>query len=186
MKKLEDMSLEELWELFPIVLTPHNNCWNQWAKEEISSLKKLLPGYYINIYHIGSTAIKDILAKPIIDIIIEMDNYEHFSHIKPILLSQGYLCMAENEKRISFNKGYTQRGYDRKVFHIHLRLKGDIDEIYFRNYLNLHQDIAKKYEQLKLSIWKKFEHDREGYTNAKFEFVSLYTKQAKLENSKIK
>lgn len=34
-KRLKDMTLEELWELFPIVLTPHNPQWAIWAKEEM-------------------------------------------------------------------------------------------------------------------------------------------------------
>lgn len=29
-KKLSEMSLEELWELFPIYLTEHQDCWSSW------------------------------------------------------------------------------------------------------------------------------------------------------------
>ena len=87
--------------------------------------------------------------------------------------------MNQYENRISFNKGYTSDGYAEKVFHLHLRVKGDNDEIYFRDYLNGHPDIAKEYEQLKLSLWNKFEHDRDGYTDAKTGFVKFYTLKAK-------
>ena len=41
--------------------------------------------------------------------------------------------------------------------------------------------IAKEYEKLKLSLWKSYEYDRDGYTNAKYEFVSEYTQKAKEE-----
>lgn len=41
--------------------------------------------------------------------------------------------------------------------------------------------IAKQYEALKLSLWKKYEHDRDGYTNAKSEFILKYTDIAKSE-----
>ena len=41
-----------------------------------------------------------------------------------------------------------------KVYHIHLRLKGDIDEVYFKNYLIDNPDIAKEYEELKIMLWK--------------------------------
>lgn len=37
---------------------------------------------------------------------------------------------------------------------------------------------AKSYEQLKLDLWKKYEHNRDGYTAAKTEFVEKYTKEA--------
>ena len=39
--------------------------------------------------------------------------------------------------------------------------------------------LAKQYEELKLSLWKKFEHDRDGYTLAKTSFVVEQTDQAK-------
>ena len=32
-KKLSEMSLEELWQLFPIVLTKHQSCWKDWYEE---------------------------------------------------------------------------------------------------------------------------------------------------------
>ena len=33
-KKLSEMSLEELWQLFPIILTEHKDDWSKWYKEE--------------------------------------------------------------------------------------------------------------------------------------------------------
>ena len=173
------MTLEELWELFPIVLTPHNDHWEVWAMEEILSLKNFLKDKISAIYHIGSTAIKGIWAKPIIDILIETENKDDLEDIKSRLTKSGYICMNQYENRISFNKGYTSDGYAEKVFHLHLRVKGDNDEIYFRDYLNGHPDIAKEYEKLKLSLWNKFEHDRDGYTDAKTGFVKFYTLKAK-------
>ncbi len=50
--QLQDLTLAELWELFPIVLTAHNPQWSVWAEEEmrlLSSLKhSLLPKYKNN------------------------------------------------------------------------------------------------------------------------------------------
>ena len=62
---------------------------------------------------------------------------------------------------------------------MHLRLKDDIDEIYFRDYLNAHPYIAKEYEKSKLNLWKKHEHNRDAYTEAKTDFVKKYTELAK-------
>ena len=42
-KKLTEMSLEELWQLFPIILTEHQECWKEWYLEEETLLKKVLP-----------------------------------------------------------------------------------------------------------------------------------------------
>ena len=62
-KTLEDMSLEELWQLFPIVLTSHQDCWKDWYSEEAAALKQLLPAG-TKVHHIGSTAVPGIRAKP--------------------------------------------------------------------------------------------------------------------------
>lgn len=43
-----------------------------------------------------------------------------------------------------------------------------------------HTDIASEYEKMKLKLWKEYEHNRDGYTNAKAEFVKKYTNEAKL------
>ena len=79
--------------------------------------------------------------------------------------------MHQDEKRISLNKGYTENGFAEKVFHIHLRVNGDNAEIAFRDLLNSDEKLAKEYENLKLSLWKKYEHDRDAYTDGKTEFV---------------
>ena len=61
--------------------------------------------------------------------------------------------MLTEEKRISFNSGYTKAGFADKVFHIHLRYIGDNEELYFRDYLREHPQIAKEYETLKLNLF---------------------------------
>ena len=60
--------------------------------------------------------------------------------------------MSESEGRVSLNAGYTPEGFADKVYHIHLRYQGDHDELYFRDYLRDHPQIAKDYEALKLAL----------------------------------
>lgn len=169
-KKLSEMSLEELWQLFPIILTEHKDVWSVWYEEEKEILSSLLPSHAV-IHHIGSTAIKGIWAKPIVDILVEVPSENDLHIVKDILVTNGYICMCQDKKRISLNKGYTENGFAERVFHIHLRIDGDNDEIAFRDLLNSDEKLAKQYEKLKLDIWKAYEHDRDGYTNAKTEFV---------------
>lgn len=79
---------------------------------------------------------------------------------------------------MSFNKGYTSTGYADKVFHIHFHRIGDNDEILFRDHLIAHPEVAEEYEKLKLSLLPKYRNDRDGYTEAKSEFVRRTIKQA--------
>lgn len=182
-KLLKNMTLEELWELFPIVLTTHNHKWADWAKQEIELLSALLNGYNPIINHIGSTAVPDILAKPIVDILVEVSTDIDWQSIKNIMETNGYICMSESEKRINFNKGYTPEGYADKVFHIHFHRIGDNYEILFRDYLITHPDVAKEYEQLKKSLLPNYKNNRDGYTDAKSDFIQRIIQTIQTESS---
>lgn len=165
------MTLDELWELFPITLEPHKHDWIRWAEDEIAHLCTLLSDFSPRISHVGSTAIKGILAKPIVDILVEMPQDSDWNMAQKIMESAGYICMSNSENRMSFNKGYTPEGYAEKVYHVHLHLYGDNDEVFFRDYLISHPEAAKEYERLKLSLLPKYRNNRDGYTEAKTEFV---------------
>lgn len=170
-RNLKDMTLAELWELFPIVLAAYDPDWPEWANEEILELSALLKDYSPIITHIGSTTIPNIQAKPIIDILVELNPDVDWSRIKGRMETAGYICMSNSENRMSFNKGYTPAGYADKVFHIHFHRAGDNDEKRFRDYLITHPEVAKEYEKLKLSLLPKYRNDRDGYTEAKTAFV---------------
>ena len=175
-KRLEDMSLQELWELFPIVLVAPDPTWKKQFREEKKTLEKLLGKKALGIYHIGSTAVGTIVAKPIVDIIVETDDPKAAADI---LAGSGYIVMLRNEDRISLNKGYTVDGYADKVFHIHIRKPGDTDEIYFAKYLTEHADVAEEYGSLKKKLLSQYGRDRGGYTDAKTDFVKAVTERAK-------
>lgn len=178
-KPLTEMTLAELWQLFPIELIPHNPAWADWYQAEAALLRQYLHPEHICIHHIGSTAIPAIWAKPIIDILLEVTDRQTMQRVAAVLVAHGYLQMSANEQRISLNKGYTPQGFADKVFHIHLRLPQDNDELYFRDYLQAHPAIARAYEALKLSLWHRYEHDRDGYTAAKGDFIRRHTQVAK-------
>ncbi|MBQ8537953.1 MAG: GrpB family protein [Clostridia bacterium] len=179
-KKLSEMTLEELWQLFPICLTEHQSLWYEWYAKEEGLLKNDLSSH-VRISHIGSTAISSIWAKPIVDILVEIPKGSQLLDYKALIINSGYICMSQSENRLSFNKGYTENGFAERVFHLHLRYAGDNDELYFRDYLIEFPEAAREYEKLKLSLWKEYEHNRDAYTNAKAELVKKYTKQARMK-----
>ena len=183
-KKLSDMPLEELWQLFPIILTEPDSRWVAWYAEEESLLRSVLPPEFaVKIHHIGSTAIPGIWAKPIVDILVEAVPGADLSLADEAIARAGYRCMARAAARRSYNKGYTEAGFAEKVFHLHLVHAGEQKELLFRDYLRSHPDAAKQYEALKLSLWKPYEHNRDGYTEAKTELVQEILRRAKEENA---
>lgn len=178
--RLSEMTLEQLWQLFPIILTPYNPDWKNWYQEQEKILSGALPAeQVIRISHVGSTAIGTIRAKPTVDILVEVRKDSDLEKIAKLVDGCGYMQMSCQQNRMSFNLGYTENGFAEKVYHLHLRLEGDHDELYFRDFLIEYPETAKEYEQLKLSLWKQFEHNRDGYTEAKTAFVRMVTEKAK-------
>ena len=181
-KDLSEMALEELWELFPIYLVAHDDRWEDSFREIEKTLTGLLADQpVVRISHIGSTAIQGIWAKNIVDVMVEIPQGVDMKETARTLEQNGFTVMSDGADRISLNKGYTKNGFADRVYHIHLRYAGDNDELYFRDYLNEHPDVAKEYESLKLRLWKQFEHDRDAYTDAKTGFISRWTAEARKE-----
>ncbi len=176
--KLEDMSLEKLWELFPITFTDYSDDFKTIYLQEEKNLKSLIGNYIKRISHIGSTSIINIKTKPIIDILIEI-NFDNKDIVKDILRKHNYILMNDNIDKISFNKGYTINGYNDNVFHIHIKEYGNCDELYFRDYLNENQQKAKEYEKLKLELYNKNKPNRDLYTEGKKAFVTEIVNLAK-------
>lgn len=179
-KKLSEMTPEELWKLFPIFLTEHKDSWTDHYREMEDRLRSgLSEVQLVRISHIGSTAINNIWAKDIVDILVEVARSESLEAAAKLVEKMGFIKMSCSENRYSFNLGYTEKGFADKVYHLHLRYKGDNDELYFRDYLNAHPQTAREYEALKLQLWAKFEHNRDAYTDSKSEFIKKWTSAAK-------
>lgn len=183
-KELSEMSLEELWQLFPIILKEHSSDYKKWYEEEKENLNRVIGDYIKRINHIGSTAVKGLLAKPTVDILVEVGEDAEIAELKSILIANGWILMHENDEdelNLVFNKGYTPQGFAERVFHLHLRYLKDWDELYFRDYLISHPDIAAEYGSLKKSLEKEYKNNRDGYTEAKSDFIKKYTAAARKE-----
>jgi len=184
-KELSQMTLEELWKLFPIILKEHNTDYKDWYECEKQKLLNCInKENVIRINHIGSTSVEGLIAKPIVDILLEINTETEIEQLEDILLYNGWLLMSSENKpfmKMSFNKGYTKQGFAEKVYRLHVRHYGDWNELYFRDYLIEHKEVTEKYEKLKLGLIEKYENDRDGYTDAKSDFILKYTQKAKEE-----
>ena len=184
MKKLEDMTLEELWELFPIVLKEHSPKYAEWYEEEKQNLTELLADFGLQrINHIGSTSVEGLIAKPIVDILLELPEDYELDRVSELLQNAGWILMDRDDEKqtLDLNKGYTPAGFAEKVYHLHVRALGDWDELYFRDYLRKYPKAARQYEELKRSLKEKYEHNRDAYTEAKTAFVQQYSQAAHQE-----
>lgn len=181
------MTNKELWQLFPIILVEYQDNWkNDFSAENENIKTNILSESILRINHIGSTAVPGLLAKPTIDILLEIEKNANLDRLIHGMESIGYIFSLQPHKpspHMMFMKGYTSEGFKPPVYHVHVRYLGDWDEIWFRNYLIRHSEIAKEYADLKLGLKEEFKHDRDGYTDAKTEFIRKITKLARHENN---
>lgn len=120
MKELSEMTLEELWELFPIVLREYNPEYPIWYEEEKKKLRDTFcDGTIVRISHIGSTAVPGIVSKPTIDILMEIAPNSNINQIIKMLQSMQWVLMNCSEMpnfMQTYNKGYTKYGFAEKVY----------------------------------------------------------------------
>ncbi len=180
---LGTLTNEQLWRLFPIILCPHDPAWAERYRQERALIEEALgPGQIARIDHIGSTAVPGLLAKPTIDILLEIDPESDPDRLPAALAEVGYRLCPQPRKpppHMMFLKGYTPQGFCGQVYHLHVRYPGDWDEPYFRDYLSAHPEVAAEYAALKADLATRYEHDRDGYTDAKEAFVRRITALAR-------
>ncbi len=160
-----------------IELVAYDANWPTMAQAEMQILRELLPQkYVIDIQHVGSTAVPNLIAKPIIDLQIAVTSLNKIKLTAIALLeSIDYVFWDENpdNTRLFFAKGAPPLGKQR-THHVHI-VELDShhwrEKILFRDYLIAHPELAHQYADLKLNLQKQYQFDREKYTTAKTEFI---------------
>lgn len=157
-----------------VELHNHETAWEENAKQTIAYIEKLLGDIVVDIQHIGSTAITNIKAKPIIDIVVGVSN---IGKIKPILndlASAGVVHRPNNDlpEYMMFIMGDLDR--EIRTHHIHIvpfNSEEWNNQLNFRDYMNAHPDKAKEYETLKLNLMNQYHDNRSMYTSNKDSYI---------------
>jgi GrpB-like predicted nucleotidyltransferase (UPF0157 family) len=156
--------------------------WPDQFAAEARAIAKALRPLEPRIEHFGSTAVRNLPAKPIIDILIILDDISVWPRLLAPLSSLGYLFWAENPRtdRMFLVKGMPPFGR-RRSHHVHVRTPADTTELVFRDWLRGHPADAARYAKFKYELAERFKSDREAYTAAKGEFIERILTQAKTD-----
>jgi len=137
----------------------------------------------IQIEHIGSTSLPDIVSKPIIDMVVAVKDLTRIGEIERILTEQGYIYkgpIAAIDDRYQFLKGNSVK----RDFHIYFtELNSDVwyRFVLYRNYLLEHPEAMRAYEELKIKLAKLYPNDRRNYVKHKdVYFQEIYKKAREL------
>ncbi|PRS80146.1 MULTISPECIES: GrpB family protein [Bacillus] len=145
----------------------------EWVKEfemEKKRIVEVIGQYTVNVHHIGSTAVKGLSAKPIIDIAIEIDDFLDREQCVTALEGLGYSYKGTNvlPERHYFNKG------EPRTHQIHMYQTGNrylLEQLNFRDYLRSNELVRSEYEQLKLNLSILNKNEKHKYAEGKTDFV---------------
>ena len=168
-----------------VAIVPYNPEWPKLFLEEKEHLLTCLPRELIGrIEHFGSTAVPGLAAKPIIDMLVEVESLEEARwRIVPILESQGYDYFWRptwGDDMPPFYAWFIKRNSSgKRTHHIHMveRHFEHCDRLLFRDYLIQHPDVAEEYQRLRLAA--EYPNDRVAYTRGKTGFILRVMKKAK-------
>lgn len=192
-KHVSELSPQEFQKTFPITIKDVLPVYADWYEEEKTSILSVVDEKaVVRINHIGSSAIPNIKAKPVVDILLELDGTSKVDSAVSALKSIGFGVEVSIKKEDPFEyllaKGMTVDGFAEKVFLLHLRYAGNWDELYFRDYLLDNPEVAAEYSHLKEKILNDISEGKlermpngqpNGYSNAKLSFVKEVSQKAK-------
>jgi len=164
----------------PIEVVSYDLNWPELFKQEAAKIKSIFSDNFIKIYHIGSTAVPGLAAKPTIDILLEVKNINLADHCNSKMAELGYEAWGEYSIP---DRRFFVKGKEKRTHHVHVFQTGNPEikrHIDFRDYLITHPESAKKYEELKIDLAQKFAGNRRAYVEGKQEFINLITLHAPL------
>lgn len=151
-------------------LADYNPEWPVLFQKESDLIEAALGNKAVEIQHIGSTSVPGLRAKPIIDILVAVENFEPIEEYIRCLEPIGYHYQThENDaERLFFWKGLP------RTQHLHLVEFATWEHqrhILFRDYLRNHAEIARLYEEIKRELAVAFKGNRPAYTQGKTAFI---------------
>lgn len=160
---------------FRLELSQHSDGWAAQAQGEALRLSDKLQGGAIRIYHIGSTSVSGLLAKPTIDLMVEVDALTLFDRVRQVLEAAGYEWWGDfgmQGRRLlvridprSGNPILNAHGFATGSPHLTRHLA-------FREYLRAHADRARAYEAEKLRCQLLAGDDRATFGKEKQAWVT--------------
>jgi len=156
-----------------IYMVSHDPKWRQLFQQEAEQLTAVLGSSVAAVHHIGSTAIPTIYAKPVLDLLLVVQDLAALDTKQPRMEALGYEALGEF--------GIPGRRYFRRdnlsgerTHQVHV-FENDSPQIKrhlaFRDYLINRPETAQEYSDLKRELAAKHPEDIELYMDGKDEFV---------------
>jgi GrpB-like predicted nucleotidyltransferase (UPF0157 family) len=161
-----------------IEVVDYDPAWITAFEKEALILRAVFGQRVVELHHVGSTAVPSLVAKPIIDILVVLDDTDDINSFDRAMEDAGYRVRGEClDAVIPGTPGrfyFTKETNAVRSHHVHVCAKGHseiFDKLAFRDYLRAHGSEAAAYGELKRQIAVQYRFDNIGYMHAKDDFV---------------
>lgn len=163
-----------------VEVVPHDPRWRDAFEAEAKQVADALGENVVAVHHVGSTAIPDIYAKPVVDLLVEVGDIDEVDGRSPSMESLGYEVMGEY--------GIQGRRYFRKddregirTHHVHAFEAGSAEvvrHLAFRDYMLAHPADAQRYSELKRKLAEEHPQSMDAYIDGKDGFIKEIDRRA--------
>lgn len=155
-----------------IRIEPYDPAWPASFESEREALEAAIGSWAVGgIHHVGSTAVPGLAAKPIIDILVGVEDLESSRACFEPLAGLEYLHAPYLPEEMHW---FCKPDPERRTHHLHLAPTAGSrygEELAFRDRLRADRGIAERYATLKQDLAARFGDDRDAYTDAKTDFI---------------
>jgi GrpB-like predicted nucleotidyltransferase (UPF0157 family) len=166
---------------FPIVVVPYDPKWPGEYEALAAVLWTAVKDVALSIEHVGSTSVPGLAAKPILDVDIVLRDAGDLPAVAERLEALGYVHNGDQgcpgRTAFKYPDSSVPRDGSGRVWMTHHLYVCQKDNVYyvrhvgFRDYLRAHPETVAEYGRIKLELAEQFRNDRDGYTEAKTDFV---------------
>jgi GrpB-like predicted nucleotidyltransferase (UPF0157 family) len=166
----------------PIEVVEYDASWPARYEAMRARLAASLGPVALRIDHVGSTAVPGLPAKPVIDLMVGVEDIERAGPAVAGLINLGYEYVPEFESQLP-DRRYFRRGTP-ETHHVHMvPVSSDYweEHLLFRDWLRGHPQAAEEYGKLKRGLASRFRFDRDAYRAGKVPFIDTVVAAARRE-----
>lgn len=157
----------------PIRILPYDHSWPDRFQREKRLLEQAIGPWIIGgVHHVGSTAVRGLAAKPVIDILVGVADLPAAQECRAELANLGYRYAPYRAEEMCW---FCKPNPSHRTHQLHVVPSGSHRyraELAFRDALRADSRLAEEYAALKQSLATKFTRDREAYTEGKHDFIA--------------
>ena len=164
-------------------MVPHDPNWRQEFRQEAGRISAAAGSNAVAVHHVGSTAIPGIYAKPVIDLLLVIQDLAALDEKQLEMEALGY--EARGEYGIAGRRFFRRDDkHGDRTHQVHAFEDGSPQiarHLAFRDYMIAHPETAQEYSDLKRELAAKHPEDIEAYMDGKDEFIQEVDKRAAQE-----